>query len=130
MYFSERVPIEGVVTSSWKEKVFEQVNGKTKINRHYYELCVLEKLERALKCKEVWVEGSYDFRNPSEDLPGDWSDEQCRILHYQDLGKPLDAQAFARSLRERMEAALTDFNRVLPELSHLRIFRARKADDL
>ena len=29
-YFSERVPIEGVVTSSWKEKVFEQVNGKTK----------------------------------------------------------------------------------------------------
>jgi Domain of unknown function (DUF4158) len=128
-YFSERVPIEGVVTSSWKEKVFEQVNGKTKINRHYYELCVLEKLERALKCKEVWVEGSYDFRNPSEDLPGDWSDEQCRILHYQDLGKPLDAQAFARSLRERMEAALTDFNRVLPELSHLRIFRARKADD-
>ena len=32
-YFSERVPIEGVVTSSWKEKVFEQVNGKTKIPR-------------------------------------------------------------------------------------------------
>jgi hypothetical protein len=57
------MPIEGVVTSSWKKKVFEQVNGKTKINRHYYELCVLEKLERALKCKEVRVEGSYDFRN-------------------------------------------------------------------
>jgi hypothetical protein len=34
---------------------------------------------------------------------------------HQDLGKPLDAQAFARSLRERMEATLTDFNRVLPE---------------
>ncbi|MGA7904166.1 MAG: hypothetical protein WCA06_16160, partial [Terrimicrobiaceae bacterium] len=82
-YFSERVPIEGVVTSSWKEMVFEQVNGETKINRHYYELFVLEKLERALKCKEVWVEGSYDFRNPSEGLPGDWSDEQRRMLHYQ-----------------------------------------------
>ena len=63
------MPIEGVVTPRWKEKVFEQVNGETKINRRYYELCVLEKLERALKCKEVWVEGSYDFRNPSEDLP-------------------------------------------------------------
>ena len=74
-HFSEQVPIEGVVTPRWKEKVFEQVNGETKINRRYYELCVLEKLERALKCKEVWVEGSYDFRNPSEDLPSDWSDE-------------------------------------------------------
>jgi hypothetical protein len=28
------------------------------------------------------VEGSYAFRNPSEDMPGDWSDEQRRILHY------------------------------------------------
>jgi hypothetical protein len=90
-HFSEQVPIEGVVTPRWKEKVFEQVNGETKINRRYYELCVLEKLERALKCKEVWVEGSYDFRNPSEDLPSDWSDEQRRTLHYQALGKPLDA---------------------------------------
>jgi hypothetical protein len=43
-HFSEQVPIEGVVTPRWKEKVFEQVNGETKINRRYYELCVLEKL--------------------------------------------------------------------------------------
>ena len=128
-HFSEQVPIEGVVTPRWKEKVFEQVNAETKINRRYYELCVLEKLERALKCKEVWVEGSYDFRNPSEDLPSDWSDEQRRTLHYQALGKPLDAQAFVRLLRTRMGAALTNFNRVLPELNHLRIFRPRQNDD-
>jgi hypothetical protein len=128
-HFSEQVPIEGVVTPRWKEKVFEQVNGETKINRRYYELCVLEKLERALKCKEVWVEGSYDFRNPSEDLPSDWSDEQRRTLHYQALGKPLDAQAFVQLLRTRMEAAITNFNRVLPELNHLRIFRPRQNDD-
>jgi len=128
-HFSEQVPIEGVVTPRWKEKVFEQVKGKTKINRRYYELCALERLEHALKCKEVWVEGSYDFRNPSEDLPSDWSDEQRRTLHYQALGKPLEAQAFVRLLRERMRAALTNFNCVLPELSHLRIFRPNKKDD-
>jgi hypothetical protein len=128
-HFSEQVPIEGVVTPRWKEKVFEQVNGETKINRRYYELCVLEKLERALKCKEVWVEGSYEFRNPSDDLPSDWSDEQRRTLHYQALGKPLDAQAFVRLLRTRMGAALTNLNRVLPELNHLRIFRPRQNDD-
>jgi hypothetical protein len=57
-----------------------------------------------LKCKEVWVEGSYDFRNPSEDLPSDWGDEQCRTLHYQALGKPQEAQAFVRLLRRRLHA--------------------------
>jgi TnpA family transposase len=128
-YFSEPVPIEGVVTPRWQEKVFERAKGETKINRHYYELCVLEKLERALKCKEVWVEGSYAFRNPSDDLPGDWSDEQRRTLHYNDLGKPLDAQSFVRLLRTRMSSALMEFNRVVPELSHLRIFRPNKKDD-
>ncbi len=128
-HFPEPVPIEGVVTSRWKEKVFEQVEGETKINRHYYELCVLEKLERALKCKEVWVEGSYAFRNPSDDLPGDWSDEQRRALHYRDLGTPLDAQSFMRLLRGRMSAALMELNRVLPELSHLRVFHPNKKED-
>jgi hypothetical protein len=34
-----------------------------------------------------------------------------------------------RLLRERMRAALTNFNCVLPELSHLRIFRPNKKDD-
>ena len=88
---------------------------------------VLEKLQRALKCKEVWVEGSYAFRNPSEDMPGDWGDEQRRILHYQELGKPLNAQAFVHSLKERLITALAQFNRVLPQLSHLRIFHPKKA---
>ncbi|MBV9490864.1 MAG: Tn3 family transposase, partial [Verrucomicrobia bacterium] len=128
-HFSEPVPLEGVVTPRWKDKAFEQVHGQTKVNRRYNELCVLEKLERALKGKEVWVEGSYAFRNPSEDLPGDWGDEQRRLLHYQGLGQPLEAQAFVQSLRKRMEAALTDFNRVLPALKHLRIFRPSKKDD-
>ena len=42
---------------------------RPQVNRQYYELCVLQRLERALKCKEVWVEGAYAFRNPSQDLP-------------------------------------------------------------
>jgi TnpA family transposase len=126
-YFPEVVPIplEGVVAPKWQEKVLEQVKGEARVNRHYYELCVLEKLERALKCKEVWVEGSYAFRNPSEDMPHDWSDEQRRALHYRDLGTPLDAQRFVDALKARLTTALAAFNRVLPRLSHIRIFRPR-----
>src|SRR5262249_48694148 len=128
-HFPEEVPLDGVVTRRWREKVFEQVKGETKVNRHDYEMCVLEKLERALKCKEVWVEGSYAFRSPSEDMPGDWSDEPRRALHYQRLGKPLDAQTFVRLLRERLTTALEEFNRVLPGLQHLRIFHPNKKEE-
>jgi hypothetical protein len=46
-----------VITPAWRQKVFEEVEGEYRVNRRYYELCVLEKLQRALKCKEVWVEG-------------------------------------------------------------------------
>jgi len=126
---TETIPIECVVTPAWQEKVFEGIEGETKVNRRYYELCVLEKLQRALKCKEVWVEGAYAFRNPREDMPGDWGDEARRILHYQQLGKPLDAQTFVRCLKDRLTTALTRFNCVLPQLNHLRIFHPNKKEE-
>ncbi len=128
-YFVDPVPLDGVVPPRWTEKVLEQVNGETKVNRHYYELCVLEQLERALKCKEVWVEGSYAFRNPSDDLPHDWSDEHQRTLHYRDLGAPLDTHTFVSQLRTRLSEALTEFNRVLPHLDHVRVFRPNQKDE-
>jgi len=68
-YFPVSIPIEGVVTGVWAETVLEGVGAEVKVNRKYYELCVLQQLERALRCKEIWVEGSYEWRNPSEDLP-------------------------------------------------------------
>ena len=46
-YFPVSVPIEGIVTGSWSLTVLEQVGKQTKINRKYYELCVLQQLERA-----------------------------------------------------------------------------------
>jgi Tn3 transposase DDE domain/Domain of unknown function (DUF4158) len=120
-HFKEAVPIQGVVPRSWTEHVFEQVKGETKVNRHYYELCVLQRLQRALKCKEVWVEGSHAFRNPNDDLPADWDDSARRTAHYQKLGQPLEASKFVESLRERLTAALRDFNGILPGQSHVRI---------
>ena len=122
-HFADPIPLDGVVTLRWKEKVLEQVDGDTKVNRHYYELCVLEQLEQALKCKEVWVEGSYAFRNPNDDLPSDWSDEHRRALHFRDLGTPLEVHTFVSQLRTRLSAALSEFNRLFPELNHVRVFR-------
>jgi hypothetical protein len=60
-HFTEDVPVDGIVTRSWYEKVFEEVKGEKKVNRHYYELCVLEKLQRALKCKKSGSRGRWLF---------------------------------------------------------------------
>jgi TnpA family transposase len=126
-YFPEAVsiPIEGVGSPTWQEKVLEQVKGARRVPRHDYELCVLEKLQRALQGKEVWVEGAYACRNPREDMPDDWGNEQRRALHDQDVGTPLEAQRFVDALKARLAIALSTLNRLLPRLSHVRIFRPR-----
>lgn len=36
--FPGTVPIEGVVTPKWHEKVLEKVEDEVKVNRSYYEL--------------------------------------------------------------------------------------------
>jgi hypothetical protein len=106
-YFPVSVPIEGVVTGIWEKAVLEKVGTSTKVNRKYYEVCVLQQLERALRCKEIWVEGSYEWRNPSEDLPSDWRDEGKRINYYQQLRQPMAASTFTENIRQEMIEALT-----------------------
>jgi hypothetical protein len=121
------VPIQGVVPRGWTEHVFEEVKGEAKVNRHYYELCVLQQLQRALKCKEIWVEGAHAFRNPNDDLPADWDNVGRRIAHYEKLGLPVEADHFVENLRGRMTAALQEFDRILPRQSHLRIYCPNKS---
>jgi hypothetical protein len=52
---AETVPLDGVVMPSWRDTALEEHEGKVRINRQYYALCVLQRLERALTCTEVWV---------------------------------------------------------------------------
>jgi hypothetical protein len=61
---TETVPIAGIVTPAWKQRVFEEVKDEIRVNRRSYELCVLQQLQRALKCKEVWGEGALGVPQP------------------------------------------------------------------
>ena len=85
-------------------------------------MCVLQQLERALKCKEVWVSGSYQWRNPADDLPKDWTDETVRINYYQQLNQPIVMGTFVESIRREMTDALRKFNRVLPNSEQVSIY--------
>ena len=111
------------------KKVFEELKARSGSTGSTTNCAFFfKKLLRALKCKEVWVEGSLAFRNPREDMPDDWTDEQRRIEHYHALGKPLDA-AFVDDLKTRLRSALTEFNERLPTLSSCPHLRPSKQEE-
>ncbi len=49
-HFREAVPIEGVVTPAWTEKVFEEVNGETRVNRREQQEIVTLSLQLLQNC--------------------------------------------------------------------------------
>lgn len=118
-YFPEEVPLE-IVTSSWQATVFEDIGGERKVNRKGYELCVLHKLEKALKCKEVWLEGGAVFRNPNDDLPSDW--ESKRLHYYETLAAEAKSEKFVAGLKEQMHDALHNFNLNMPRNQSVKIY--------
>ena len=110
----EDVPLDGIVSGLWREAVFETDNqGRQRVNRITYEICVLQALRERLRCKEIWVVGANRYRNPDDDLPADF--EARRAPYYEALSLPLDADIFIEELRTEMRTALDTFNAGLPQ---------------
>lgn len=116
-----------IVTSSWQTTVFEDTDGERKVNRKSYELCVLHKLEKALKCKEVWLEGAQAFRNPSDDLPSDW--EAKREHYYELLAQEAKSGKFAAELKEQLRDRLHNFNLNLPKNQSVKIYSPNETSE-
>lgn len=91
----------------WKEAVLD--TGL--IERIPYELCVLVALRKAIRRREIWIEGGNIWRNPEDDLPPDF--EENRDVHYEALSKPRDPQAFIADLQKRHAEALKRLNQAL-----------------
>ena len=104
----EDVPLD-FVRGLRREAVLENdSNGRPRVNRITYEICVLEALREQLRCKEIWVVGADRYRNPDDDVPADF--ETQRDLYYEALKLPRDADVFIAELRDGMRAALQTFN--------------------
>jgi TnpA family transposase len=101
----EDVPIDGVARGLWREAIIEKdAEGRSRVNRITYEICALEALRDKLRCKEVWVVGANRYRNPDDDVPGDF--ETQRPPYYQALNLPLEADRFIADLQAEMRQAL------------------------
>jgi len=121
-YYAEAddVPVKGIVKKDWLDLVVEKDEaGNDRVNRINYELALLKALRERLRCKEIWVVGADRYRNPDEDLPGDF--EERRAEYYKALGLPQDCQALTKKLQEAMEEALGAFDQALPKNPYVRI---------
>jgi Tn3 transposase DDE domain len=103
---ADTVPLEHVVPDDWRDAVVDEDTGL--VERIPYELCVLVALRKAVRRREIWVEGGSTWRNPDHDLPGDFEDN--RDVHYQALSKPRDPADFVADLQKRHAAALDRLN--------------------
>ena len=107
------VPLEGVVRPKWHDIVVETgSDGRSRINRLNYEICVLQSLRERLRTKEIWIEGARRYCDPDQDLPQDFDDRKEQ--YFQELGQPIEADLFARRLKEDLSSALDEFDRSLP----------------
>ena len=79
------------------------------VERIPYELCVLVALRKAIRRREIWVEGANTWRNPDHDLPVDFEDN--RDVHYEALSKPRDPADFIADLKKQHVAALDRLNK-------------------
>lgn len=93
--------------------------ARQRVVRTVYEACVFQALRDRLRCKEIWVVGAHEWRNPDEDLPADF--EGRRAEHYQMLHQPLDAGVFVAGLRDELRDELAALDEALPRLGWLEI---------
>lgn len=98
---SDDLPVDGVIKPKWLDIVIEtDTKGRRRINRINYEICVLQALREGLRSKEIWVDGADRYRNPDEDLPGDFREN--REQYYAALNLTEDPKPFIERLKKAM----------------------------
>lgn len=110
----EPVPVEGLVSPAWRHLVLiKDDTGTERVNRIGYEICVLGVLRDRLRCKEIWVEHSYRWRDPDQDLPADFDAQ--RASYYHAIDKPADPEEFISGIRDRLTGGLDRLNQFVAD---------------
>lgn len=113
---NEFVPIT-CLPDKWRKRITDHNTGR--IRRVCYEVYVLKKLTDRIRCREIWIEGSFKHRNPDDDLPNNF--EANKIEYFEDLSLPIDSDVFIGQLKQNLTDALTGLNDSVPSNKKVRI---------
>lgn len=106
---TETISIEGIISKQQQKHIFETDElGKQRVLKKDYECIVLKLLRRKLLHKEVWVSGSYKYRDPIDDLPKDF--EQRREEYCAMLNMPVSAKDFVNNVKADMTKNIHSFD--------------------
>ncbi len=107
--------IEGIISENdcclvEEEDESKPTKKRLKIDKMNYELAILELIHERLTYKGIWIENSYRYRDPEEDMPKDWGDDKRREYYYNEIKAPLKAEDFIQPLKDCMERNLQQLN--------------------
>ena len=106
--YEATAPLDNIIIPTWEPMVVTKKGDKKIVNKYNYEIAVLEQLTSFLTYKAVWIEDSYRYRDPNEDLPKDF--QQNKKAYYEMLGLPICAKEFIKQLKELLRCRLESLN--------------------
>jgi len=101
-------PIENIIPEIWKATIVSADKGNI-INKYNYEVVVLEQLKDFLGYKGIWIENSYRYRNPKDDVPLDFKENRQKYLKM--IGVPNLGTSFTKNLKTLLTDSLCSLNK-------------------
>lgn len=109
----ENVLLDGLISKQQQKEIIERDEANNiRVLRKDYECAIFKLLRLKLKHKEVWVSGSYKYRDPIDDLPQDF--DENREKYFTILDAPLLAQDFIDRIKVEMSHHISVFDEKLP----------------
>ncbi|MBA2728219.1 MAG: Tn3 family transposase, partial [Parachlamydiaceae bacterium] len=102
--------LKSIIPDNWLPFVTIKTNHATKIRINWYafELALFERLETELSVKNIWVKQAFRYRNPNEDMPPDFDENED--YYFNILGLPKDVEEFIKDLQQTVDDQLYELN--------------------
>lgn len=103
--------LEQLVPKPWQSLViasYHDNNKKVTINWYSLELALFAVIQTELEVKNIWVKQSFRYRNPEQDLPADFDENED--FYFKLLNLPKDSKVFVNNFKTRLQNNLKKFN--------------------
>lgn len=97
---------------------------KVEINWYSLEFALFEVIQTELTVKNIWVPQAYRYRNPEQDLPTDFDENEN--FYFKILNLPKDPKVFISSLKTRLKTQLKEFDTSIVDNPKVHIKKRKK----